>query len=826
MADRPNWEWKPTPGPRGELSLLPIPLEIPIGRLSPHRRWRVALARGLWVENEPPWRMVVLGERTVGFYPIDNAVQERLVLVQLAAQGWMPATAWAAAFGLHRNSLGNWTWRYRYFGLDGLRDDVLPGRDQLRAVVVAVQEFVQAQGGRVTAAVLREELKRRGLPELPPDALREVLLSVKAEAAARGGRPEARGMDLDSVADAGDAGSSESPPDAADAESSGPPPDPDGNGGGGSAPAEPDSGRDPPQDAADPEPSPPSPNGDRVPTDDGIATAAHREAGSADARTQQPSALVPAVAVEVLPPPPSAGDVALREAGVALVLPAAQALLDPLEPFLEAHWGDRPWYYRPLDMILAFILYVLSDFRNPEQVKAAPTRDFGPLLGRRRGPACITLRRRLPALAANLPLAEELQQRIAEAYLRLGWVVPGWWLLDGHFSPYFGKQEWAKGWWPQRRMPQEGYVQEWIHDRRGRPLWMHLTQAFELFADQIPVVADGLREVLSAAGVAEPLLLVFDRGGYNSEVFRSLNVRGVGWVTWLKGDVVLGPEAFTGTCQLQPGRPGEPARSVHYATYTHRVQGCHDHVAAIAWHFGDAEHPVALLHNTDCAQPGRWTAPQLIAILEGRWSQENGFKAMMDHVDVDWTNGYAHEPCAQTPVPNPEGRRLRARLGERTVQLRRAMNKPSSPRPDVAARQRRRLGTLRGQITRLTRRLAQTPDTVAYGSLGRRATTQLQPGRGLLFPVLRAAAYHLRLQLHDHIAAVFPDRREQDKVLRALLKTPGRYVRGADADWIVLQRPHLPRYAVAMAAVIGIINATPPHAPGYPDRPLRFALEM
>ena len=221
---------------------------------------------------------------------------------------------------------------------------------------------------------------------------------------------------------------------------------------------------------------------------------------------------------------------------------------------------------------------------------------------------------------------------------------------------------------------------------------------------------------------------------------------------------------------------------------------------------------MALLHNTDCSQPGRWTAPQLIAMLEGRWAQENAFKAMMEHVDIDWTNGYAHESCAQTPVPNPEARRLRTRLSERTAQLRRAMNKPTPRRPDAAARQRRRLGTLRGQVTRLTRRLAQVPTTVAYGSLGRRATSQLQPGRGLLFPVLRAAAYHLRLQLHDHIAAVFPDYREQAKALRALLKTPDRYVHSADADWIIFQRPHLPRYAAAMHAVVIIINANPTSA--------------
>ena len=597
MADRPKWEWKPTPGPGGEFSFLPVPLEMPIGRMNPGKRWRVALAHGLWVENTPPWRLIVLGEKTVACYAVGNPVQERLALVPLVAQGWMPATAWAAAFGLHRNSLGNWTWRYRYFGLNGLRDDALPSREQLRPVVAAAQDLAADQAGRVTAARLREELELRRLPALPPEALRELLLSVNAEAAAHAGQPEARGMDIDWTVDSEAACSSEPPPDAADGQSGGAPPlDPDGSGGGGSAPAGADrGGGDPPQDAADVEPALLTPDDERGAVDGGAATAVEMEPGEepagAEASTQQASALVPPPA-DLLPPPPSADDVALREAGVALVLPAAQALLDPLEPFLEAHWGDRPWCYRPLDMILAFMLYIISDFQNPEQVKAAPTRDLGPLLGRRRGPACITLRRRLPALAAHLPLAEELQQRLAEAYLRMGWVVPGWWLLDGHFSPYFGQQEWAKGWWPQRRMPQQGYVQEWVHDRRGRPLWMHLTQAFELFADQIPVVADGLREVLCAAGVVEPLVLVFDRGGYSSEVFRSLNVRGVAWVTWLKSDVVLGPEAFTETCQLQPSRPGESARTVHYATYTHRVQGCHDHVAAIAWHCGDAEHPV------------------------------------------------------------------------------------------------------------------------------------------------------------------------------------------------------------------------------------------
>jgi len=825
MPDLPRWTdakaWGGAP-----LKFLPIPLTVSIGQLNPQRRWRVSLANGLHVENVPPWRLILVGDRTVACYPVADEVQERLALVALVAQGWMSAAAWAAAWGLHRNTLSNWAWRYRHFGLDGLCEGLLPERPRLQAIVSAGQELVAAQPGvGLTVAALEQELGRRELGGLPRRALQWLSGELTAARSSSGDgqapRPKAGPGLLPADPDpSGDGDQARPSPSSADQES--------------------------PQSAVETEDaakavtaqdSAPVPDGPAATRTDAVRSLASTDHESppaavgtedgAKAETPLASAPVPDGPAPTLlvPPRPSAVDVSLREAGVALILPEAQTLLEPLAPFLEAHYGERPWYYRPLDMVLAFIFYVVLGFQNPEQVKAAPTLDFGPLLGRRRGPACITLRRRLPPLAENLALVEELQRRLAEAYLRLGWVVPGWWLLDGHFSPYLGQQEWGKGWWPQRRMPQKGYCQDWIHDRRGRPLWMHVTQGFELFADQIPIVADGLQEVLTAADVAEPLLLVFDRGGYNSEVFRSLNARGVGWVTWLKGGVVLGPEAFTETCELPPSRPGEPARTVHYACYTHRVQGCHDAVAAIAWHFGDAAHPVALLHNTDRCQPDRWSAPQLIAMLEGRWSQENGFKAMTQQVDVDWTNGYVHEPCAQTPVPNPESRRLRAKLAERTAQVRRAVNKPTPRQPAAAARYRRRLGTLRGQVTLLTRRVAQTPATVAYSTLGRRATTQLRPGRGLLFPVLRAAAYHLRLQLHDHIAAVFPDYREQDKVLRVLLHTPGRYARTADGDWLVFQRPHLPRYAAAMAAILTVINTHPPHAPGCPGRQLHFALE-
>ena len=212
-------------------------------------------------------------------------------------------------------------------------------------------------------------------------------------------------------------------------------------------------------------------------------------------------------------------------------------------------------------------------------------------------------------------------------------------------------------------MPHPGHFQQWVHDRNGRPLWMHFTQGFELFADQLPVIAESLQAL-----TGERPVLVFDRGGYRAPAFTALNAKGAGWVTWLKGAKPLVPSAFTETGVLPQRRPGAPERTVHYVTTTHAVTGCHAHIAAIHRHEGDPRHQVALLTNLDCSQPERFRPLELIAMLDGRWAQENSFKAQEQHVDLGWTNGYVHEPSAATPVPNPRVRQLRRRIAEHTGQ--------------------------------------------------------------------------------------------------------------------------------------------------------------
>jgi len=370
-----------------------------------------------------------------------------------------------------------------------------------------------------------------------------------------------------------------------------------------------------------------------------------------------------------------------------------------------------------------------------------------------------------------------------------------------------------------------------VADRRGRPLWLHLTQAFELLPDALPPIAAAIGDLLAEAGAAPEVILVFDRGGYSAPLFQALNAMGIGWITWLKGAVQRPAATFTdkGNLPASERHPDQPGRAICYGRTTHAVTGLNDHVPATVWHDeGDSEHQVALLSNLDARFPGKFTALEQIGMLKARWNVENVFKAMTGDFDLDWTNGYAHEAIGATEVPNPQVRELRRLHGRRVVQLRRAMNRADVRRtPKAALRYKRKVATLKGQVTRVQNRLAHTPETVPYAELARPATTGLQHGRGVLLPVLRAAAYHIKLQLRDAVQAVFADQREWDKVITVVLNTPGYYVPGAEADRVILdpaQDGQQPRYRLALERLVTAANANPPHAPGRPDHPLRYQL--
>ena len=283
----------------------------------------------------------------------------------------------------------------------------------MAAIVAAAQELVAAQGARLTVLALERGLAERRCAPIPHSALdwlrAHLLHEAAADADGRGRGPQAMAVVLDgelhevepTVAGDADPGADAQPATADD---------------------QPPAGLQPDQITE----TEPAPGGEGGPTGGGTLALV----------ATSPTAAEPAPAAELIPAPLPATAIPMRFGGLALGLPALQSLLDPLQAYLHQAWGQRPWRYAPQALLSAFILYLLMGFKNPERVKSAPHLAFGPLLGHRRGPACITLRRRLPGMARIAEVVDGLQRVLAITYLKLGWVEPGYWLADGHFSPF------------------------------------------------------------------------------------------------------------------------------------------------------------------------------------------------------------------------------------------------------------------------------------------------------------------------------------------------------------------------------------------------------
>lgn len=155
-----------------ESSLLPTDApSLAVRYRNPHRHWTVRLPVGLAVENDLPVRCVLLNERVIALYPVDDMAQERLALLHILQQDLLPARVLAEAWGIHRNSLDNWAWRHRFFGLDGLVDGRLPSRRDVLERFLRESEAVVREAPRVSEIRLGQAVQEGGLGVLPPSTL-------------------------------------------------------------------------------------------------------------------------------------------------------------------------------------------------------------------------------------------------------------------------------------------------------------------------------------------------------------------------------------------------------------------------------------------------------------------------------------------------------------------------------------------------------------------------------------------------------------------------------------------------------------------------------
>ncbi len=511
-------------------------------------------------------------------------------------------------------------------------------------------------------------------------------------------------------------------------------------------------------------------------------------------------------------------------------------------------------------------LFGLALLQEPsvERVKHVLRNDLGAVMGCARAACVKTLRRKLNELSQQRQ-AVRLGTLLARHWLEVGLLNASYLYVDSHVKVYNGSRLVPEVWNSQRRMPLPGIVQYFVNDLHGRPLLVVTEEVRGNLAKSLPAVIAAVRQVVGD----RRFVVIFDRGGYDGQLFKWLVEQGLDFITYQRGNVHLADEQFARREVRWDGR---------------RVRF---HLAEDAIKVGDSGpwrrivirapdgHQTPILTSLDAEVVA---AARVTALMLARWRQENFFKYARAHLGLDVLTTYAAETAIDHEVPNPAvkagtaelkrvrtaAQKLRAALG-RTLLLDAAADQPAdtgeqpaepaetadaaetadesiettsvpSNTPDQPTTRTKRtprvppatraalmteLQTLEAQIKQTRDRLRSLPARVQLSTLGPLPQTPQLESK-LIADVVKVAAYNAQSWLADRLARHYLNANDLHDLLRSFAELSGTFIRQADGGLrICLQPPDLPLHRRALAWLCADLNLSRPVFPGT-DVPLQY----
>jgi len=348
--------------------------------------------------------------------------------------------------------------------------------------------------------------------------------------------------------------------------------------------------------------------------------------------------------------------------GVLLALPAliAVGLLDHAGKYFHLPRG----FYRLDTIFLLLAFMALARLKTIEDLRYCPPGEWGKLLGVDRAPEVKTLREKVSLLA------ERSEPRAWAAELCRDWMAAepdstGILYVDGHVRVYGGKQtELPRHYVSRQKLCLRATVDYWVNAMDGRPFFvvnkavdpglLHVLEEeiVPRLESEMPVRpwAGRLFAEDEAAPYPHRFTLVFDREGYSPGFMRRMWEKRIACLTYNKfpGDDWPEEEFQNLTVTLQAGNVIEmrlAERGVYLSSglWAREIRKLRKN--------GRQTSILATDFTNDCGA--------VAAAMFARWSQENFFKYMRQHYNLDRLVDYSTEKISDTTkVVNPQYREL------------------------------------------------------------------------------------------------------------------------------------------------------------------------
>ncbi len=522
-------------------------------------------------------------------------------------------------------------------------------------------------------------------------------------------------------------------------------------------------------------------------------------------------------------------------------------------------------------------LFCLALLQEPtvERVKRLLRSDLGAVMGCSRAACVKTLRRKLDVLSRQRQ-AVRLGTRLARHWLEVGLLNASYLYVDSHVKVYHGTRLVPAVWNSQRRMPLPGIVQYFVNDLHGHPLLVVTEEVRGNLAKSLPGVIAAVRRVVGE----RRFTVIFDRGGYDGQLFNWLVEQGLDFITYQRGEVHLVDQQFV-------------RREVRWEGHRVRFQLAEDTVTVgdsgpwrrIVLRAAD-DHQTPILTSLDATV---LAAARVTAFMLARWRQENFFKYARAHLGLDVLTTYAAETAVDREVPNPAvktaraelkrlrttAQKLRAALGralvlslaqpiepterpaeteqppaepaeppaEHPAQTEQPPAEPAEPPAEMADQQPSttkpkrsprmpaatrdalvaQLQAIEVQIEQTRAQLRSLPARVRLSTLGPLPQTPELETK-LIADVVKVAAYNAQSWLAERVARHYPNPNDLHDLLRSFAHLSGTLTRQSDGGFrIDLEPPDTPLSRRTLAGLCADLNQLRPVLPGT-DIPVQYAV--
>jgi transposase len=522
------------------------------------------------------------------------------------------------------------------------------------------------------------------------------------------------------------------------------------------------------------------------------------------------------------PPPTLPHAVSGRYMGLALYYPALAAvgLVDVARSLFRLPRSER--FGVRATVITIFFMTILSR-TTIEAAKHLRRREFGAMVGSGRAPCVKTLRRKLAELVSQ-NMAGELGVRLARRWVDTGMVATAYLYIDGHMKAYTGKRKLQEVWNSQRRMPLPGVHSYFVGDDQGRPILFLTEELSTNLAKAMPGIVEAIRHVVGD----RPFTVIFDRGGYDGNLFAWLTAQKISFITYQRGNPKLPDSAFVRRETRFEGR------RVRFMIATDSVKvGKSGPWRRVVIRTKDG-HQTPILTNLG-PEVG---AARIACLMFARWRQENLFKYMTAHHGLDQLVSYRADAAdGDTLIPNPERKRLDRQIAEKRKQLAALkadlgdalLDEPKHGRSAHGlkigqAGAVKRLRSLESDIDALVATRKPLPAKIRVADTAQHRDVMRLEHKAIVDRI-KISAYNAEEWLLDRLVAHYPNPHDVRDLLRSLAELSGHIDTTDTGVVVTLDPPDTPIHRRALRGLVEDLNNIGASFPGT-HQPVTYRVSM